>query len=673
MPSLTLNPRRPQGLPLLVAAALSIAVAGCGGNREGTDDLLREAEALAARGLMVEGAKLLAARVDSLPAPERGRVRAAMARLHHRGEIYLKAIEDAEAARSLGAAGVETEYIRADCLRRIERLGEAREALEKLVQAEPAYHRARFSLGALLARAADPGAALPHFDAYFAAASPSEPEYEEALEEHGRALRGAGKFRESADRFVALLEKDPLNGDLYSELALALYRQRLKREGRFVEEIWKLVSRTGFQEYVERGLERTGMTALALGQRAANRQRQRRFLEAFRSFRQAALIESEHPLLPLYLAELALRFRRFREAAAAAEKGIAEGRKPSSGLHWVAARARLEAGDAAGALAAAGRAAAEIGREGSVGVERGQASFLSVQIVRVRAALESGDLEGAAAAAATAEAAAPASWEPLYWRGRILLARGDAAGALPLFAEAARRGGEAADLRYWNGKALEAAGRVEEALASFAGAVQASPGHVDAHEALARLAPPAEKKAREEALAGWRETRDRVRRLEEELQTAPLEESGERYLELGKLYLKRKDPLAFDFFFLAADLLPRNAEPLLLLLGGMRQSQDIFIRLHLLRRLLEIDASDPGAHEEIASHYIKFQVRLDEAARLARRLHEMRPSAASYRLQGEAARLSGNRAEARAFLEEGVKAYPGEKALREALARIEGE
>jgi tetratricopeptide (TPR) repeat protein len=371
MPSLTRNAPAPQAFAVLCGAGLLIAAAGCGKRRDDAKELIARAEALAGRGLEVEGAKLLVERLESLPPSERGRVRAVAAGLYHRGEVYNSALEHSEAAERLGAGGVEVAYVRADCLRRLERFVEAREALEKLLQAEPGYHRARFALAAILFRTADPEAALPLFDAYFAAASPEEHEYKEALEEHGRALRAAGKFRESADRFVTLLEKDPLDGDLYSELAASLYRLRLRREGRFVEEVWKLVSRSGFQEYVERGLERTGLTALALGQKAANRQRQRRFLEAFQNYHRAALIDSEHPLIPFYLAELALRFRRFRDAAGAAEKGAAEGRQPASGLLWAAARARIEAGDAAGSLAAADRAAAAYERacDGQQGIE----------------------------------------------------------------------------------------------------------------------------------------------------------------------------------------------------------------------------------------------------------------------------------------------------------------
>jgi tetratricopeptide (TPR) repeat protein len=101
----------------------------------------------------------------------------------------------------------------------------------------------------------------------------------------------------------------------------------------------------------------------------------------------------------------------------------------------------------------------------------------------------------------------------------------------------------------------------------------------------------------------------------------------------------------------------------------MKQPQDIFIRLHLLRRLLAIEPAHLAAHEEITSHYLKLQVRPGEAERLAARLHELAPSASSYRLRGEAARLAGKTEEARALLEAGVKAFPDDQALREALAR----
>jgi hypothetical protein len=58
-------------------------------------------------------------------------------------------------------------------------------------------------------RSSDPSSALPYFEGYFRKASPSDPEYALAILEHGRALRAAGRHRESADRFMALLEAQP--------------------------------------------------------------------------------------------------------------------------------------------------------------------------------------------------------------------------------------------------------------------------------------------------------------------------------------------------------------------------------------------------------------------------------------------------------------------------------
>src|SRR2546428_511480 len=78
---------------------------------------------------------------------------------------------------------------------------------------------AQLSLASILFRVSDPAAALPLFESYFRSASPGDPVYEEALLEHGRALRAAGRHQEAADRFMLLLLRDPLRHTLYSELA----------------------------------------------------------------------------------------------------------------------------------------------------------------------------------------------------------------------------------------------------------------------------------------------------------------------------------------------------------------------------------------------------------------------------------------------------------------------
>src|SRR5262245_26249270 len=201
--------RRAQGRWLLLCL-LSLAGVDC--RREGPDPrtaapggLLAEAEALARRGQEVEAARLVSARLSSLEPARQREARLVMARLYHRAEVYGPALEAAQAVLRDEPGSLEALYYQGDCLRRLQRLSEAEPALEKLLALSPRDHRARLSLACIRFRSADPAQSLPLFEAYFQAASPDEKEYAEALLEHGRALRAAGRFQESADRFMVLL------------------------------------------------------------------------------------------------------------------------------------------------------------------------------------------------------------------------------------------------------------------------------------------------------------------------------------------------------------------------------------------------------------------------------------------------------------------------------------
>jgi tetratricopeptide (TPR) repeat protein len=635
--------------------------------------LLAEAEALAKGGQEVEAARLVAARLSSLEPARRGEARLAVARFYHRAEVYGPALDAAEAVLRDDPGSLEALYLQGDCLRRLQRLSEAEPALEKLLVRAPKHHRARLSLACIRFRSGDPAESLPLFEAYFKAAAGDEKEYGEALLEHGRALRAAGRFQEAADRFTLLLEKDPLDAPLYSELASTLYRERLRREGRFVEEIYKIISQSGFEEHVEKGLEKTGASAFALAQRAANRIRQRRFLAAFQCYRRAVELDPQNALIRYHAAGLSLRFHRRAEALSFLTDGVPPDVRPASGIRWLKGCVLIEGGVPSAALEAAREGTLALAREGDLGgIERGQASPFSLSLVTARAALEAGRLEAAAEAADAALAQIPQSWEPHYWRGRIEFARGDAASALPRLEEAVRRGGQGLpDLLLYRALALEKIGRREEAARELRGLAQAKPGYLPVYEPLLRLAGGADA-GLEESHRKLREAGREAEALERSLEKEPLLNSGEGYLKLGKLNLVLRDPVAFDFLFLASDLVPANAEALRLLLSGMREPQDLFVRISLLRRLLAIEPGDPAVLGELAERYLWLHVRLEEATRLAGELHRLRPSAWSHRLCGELELAAGRREAGIETLRRGLQAFPSDSPLREALGRASG-
>jgi tetratricopeptide (TPR) repeat protein len=188
---------------------------------------------------------------------------------------------------------------------------------------------------------------------------------------------------------------------------------------------------------------------------------------------------------------------------------------------------------------------------------------------------------------------------------------------------------------------------------------------------MVRLAPAGSPEAAqaELGLKELQEARAAIELLEVEIDRLPIEQCGESYLKLGKLRQKLRDPIAFDDYFLASDLLPRAKEPLELLLAGLRGSHDIFLRIHLLGRLLALAPGSEPALGELAGMYLKLHVRLDEAKRLAAELHRLRPSPLSYRLLGELALAGGKSREALGLLRQGQERYPGDAALKEAVER----
>lgn len=672
-PLRSLNPAwRSAARQLLAPVLLALAVSSPGCDRgESPEPTLAKARELASDGYYSEAAQLLKSKLEVVRAADRPQLHGEIARLYHRANVFDLALASAERALQGGNTSPEVLLAEADSLRALTRPG-AEEKLRALLARAPDLPGANLGLARFLLRSADPAAALPLFEAYFKAATAEDLDYKTALAEHARALRNVGRYQEAADRYMLLLEDDPLEGIYYGGLAEALYRLKLRPEGKRVEEIYKAITQNAFEEHVEDRLREAGNTAFAQGQRAINRTRQKRYLEAFRSYYAAMKADPEEGRLRIFFADLAVQFRRFAEARAILSDGLQRKLQPASGFWWLLGRAALEAEAYPEALQAFQGALQALRSEGDLGgLERGQAPAFSVALALASCAVELKNAAGARQAAEAARTLQPASWEPSYWLGRADLVEGKAAEAVARFNEAVQKGCSIADLRVYGASALALLGKAGEAQARLKALLEAQPTHRGALAELVRLARDsgAPDPAVEEQLARVESERATIRKLDAQLDQVKLQEAGPTYLALARAYLALKDPRGFDLCFLASDLLPRDVDAIRLLLGGMRGPFDLFLRIRLLRRLVDLEPKDAPARLELAREYLALHVRLDEVDRLALQalgagVTDRASGVEGARLRAGAARARGEAARAAAIAREALQVYPGAKELQ---------
>jgi tetratricopeptide (TPR) repeat protein len=634
---------------------------------------LARARELSARGFHLEAARLLRELLPASPRDEQAALHLEIAGAYHRTRLHEAALEHAEEALRRGARSPELLFVKGDSLRHLSRFEEAREILQELLEVAPEHRRGALSLASVRLRLGEAEAALALVVAYLRRAEvDNDADLVEALLERGRALRALGMHREAADAFTEALERDPFEKVACSELATTLYRLRLREEARLAEEIYRSLARGTLAEELTDYLLRGTSSAAAFAQEALTLAWRKRYAEAYRRFESA--LELADPRVGFHFAELCLRFGRLGDATRLIDEALRGGPEAASGLHWLRASLHLERGEARQALDAARRGLAALEREGDLGGHgRGQAPAFALLTLSARAALEANEPSAAIEAAGAARKGFPDAWEAAYWAGRGELAAGRPAAALELFAAAGRLGGsQHVDLVYSNGLALAAAGYRGEARHQLEQIVRREPAHVEAHEALLELAGEGEARARlEEKLAQARERRAAREELERQVDAGPFGEAGDSFVALAKHLLAAKDPRAFDYLLLAVDLEPANAEALRLLLPGVQRRQDIYFRLHLLRRLLAAAPADDQAAGELVELYLKLKVRLDEASRLARRLEAQNPSERSVELRARAALAAGWEEEARELLRAGSRRYPESARLREALEELE--
>ena len=622
----------------------------------------------------------LEARLAGASGTERGRLLAEFARLQLDAGHDDRALASAREAERLGVATAEVLHVAGESLHRRLDLVAARATLERAVASDPSHSGARRTLAAVLTRQGEFERAVALWEDLRDEGAPATDEIASLLD-YGRALRGAGRRQDAADCFARVLENDPAETAAYSELAQTLYRMRLRREARFVEEIYQDVSQRAFEEHVGEGLARSGRVLFALGQRAYLRTTERRFLDAIRLYEEALALEEKDVRIAIHHATLCARFFRHREADAALEAALEEGTEPRSGVLFTRARLLLErkGGDegerARAALPELEGARGALEREVDQGGEaKGQAPVLGLALVEAKAALLAGRLERAGGAVARAGKLAPDRWETHYWRGRVALQAGDLEAAERAFQDAERRDAAAtfAELSYWYGHLLERLERRDDALLRYQTALRADLADTRPLAAIVPLLPPgASDTARAHDLLDEARRRESVLRdLEERIDRTPLTDCGPLYLEHARSALAVSPAAAVDTLFLAADLMPSNTEVRELLLRSLRHPSDTFRRVALLRRLLELDPGNLEAAMSLAGIELQLHVLLDDAEKLARRVHAARPSALSYRLLAEVLLRRERAGEALRLIEEGVKEHPNDSPLRDALERV---
>ena len=657
MKSLEARSRFPRsGRRAAAALVLAITFCGCspGGDTAGRKERVRfleEASRLARAGRPRGAAELLERSLEAArfsPSPDvYGRI----------AEYYLASGSNQAALRfcskALSADGRNPAAlaIRGEAHRRLVNLDDARSALREAIKLAPGHPRASLSLARLEFRAGKPLGALPLFDTYFSAKAETA---DDALSrtarlEYGRALRAAGRYQDAADQFAIVLEHEPTRSECYSELAAALYRLKRRKEARLIEGIYRALSQGSFEEYGVDKMRLQGREAQALAQQASNQQRQRRFLAAFRSHRNALEANTKDARIPGLYARYCLAFRRTREGLDVISAAVAAGCRPVSGLLWERGRIEVARKDWSAAVEAFRSTLqaidSEDGKAGRQGPGRGQANRFSAQLGLARCFLELGHRESALEAITAAQRLSPSAWEPSYWRGRWLLSGGDPGSALEAFEAAEGNCGRQGlqvpdDLAVYKSVASWRSGYAPGALEALVAHLERAPGRLELYAEL--MKPEAKDPVRQEwarkRLTEMKANQAKIDQLETRLQENPLAASAALYADLAAACARFRERGAYDYLFLASDLDPANATVLKNLLNILSRPQDVFFRLRLLRRLLAAEAGSEAAFYGMAEIFLQLHVRPGEARKLVQSGLDSHPGSA--RLKALQARLA---------------------------------
>ena len=613
---------------LLPAMVLALGMPGSGcrpsGKPPGTvvAGHFAQAEKLARAGRPRGAAKLLE-KISRNPAVEgTGGLSAKIAGYYLASGANHSALRWSEEALALAPGDTAALSVKGEACRRLAELGMASEILQEVLRVSPAHPQASLSLARLKFRASAPAEALPLFDAYFSGVGKEEPEAALATArlEYGRALRAAGKHQAAADEFARLLEGEPSRSEYYSELSATLYRMRLRKEAKFLEGIYKSLSQGSFEEYGVEKMRMEGREAQALAQLAVNRQRQRRYLDAFRAHRTALDANTIDARVPVLYARYCLRLRRIEEGLEVLAAALEADCRPRASLWWEKGRLEVERGNW---QAAAESFQSVLDESPEEGPSTGSPAAFSACLGLARSLVEMGQDQRAAAAIERARRLSVTAWEPSYWEGRSLLSKGEPTAALSAFETAARLCRESkmelpGDLVAYRAVALGRSGKGEAALEALLARLEKTPGMLELYpEVMALCAGDAVKKEWAARRQGeMTANQAKIDQLEARLQEQSLEQSAGTYIELARAYSIFRQPVAYDCLFLASDLDPSNAGALKDLLKIRKKQQEVFFRLRLLRRLLAVEPASELALYGISEIHVKLHVRTEEAREL---------------------------------------------------------
>ncbi len=583
---------------------------------------LAQAEKLARAGRPRGAAELLEELSSNPVAGNTGGLPAKIGGYYLASGASRSALRWSEEALALDSRDPAALYVKGEACRRLSEPAKAAEFLQEVLRVSPAHPQASLSLARLKFRVSAPAESIPFFEAYFSGIGKDEPEafHATARLEYGRALRAAGKHQAAADEFARLLENEPSRSEYYSELSATLYRMRLRKEAKFLEGIYKSLSQGSFEEYGVEKMRLEGREAQALAQLAVNRQRQRRYLDAFRAHRSALDANTSDARVPVLYARYCLGLRRIEEGLEVLAAALKAGCRPRSSLWWEQGRLEAERGNW---QAAAEAFQSVLGASAEGAPSNGSPATFSACLGLARSLVELGQYQRAAAAIERARRLSATAWEPSYWEGRSLLLKGEPAAALSAFDTALRLCRESktespGDLVAWRAVALGRSGKGEVALEALLARLEKTPGMLELYPEVITLCDgdTAKKEWAARREGEMAANQEKIDQLEVVLQQQPLEQSAGTYIELARAYSIFRQPVAYDCLFLASELDPSNAGALKDLLKIRKNQQEVFFRLRLLRRLLAVEPANEAALYGIAEIFVKLHVRTEEAGKL---------------------------------------------------------
>jgi predicted Zn-dependent protease len=610
------------------------------------DETLARAGELAGQELYHQAITLLRERAATASGDDLYRLQLTLGRRLLEIQAVMAAEPAIDAALAVRPGDAAALIARGEHRRLMARFDEAEEDLRRGLAALPGSIEGNVSLARTLYRLGNAAESLKLFEECFAASGGAAPAGVEAWElrlEYARALLLGGRAVEATDELALLLETRPFESQLYSELSKGLYRRGRREAAKFIQDLFGAMSRDDYQKQVEATLLNTGMVSFPfwLGQRAFNHRREKRFLEALRAYERACAYENADARLALYSSQLLAALLRQRQALETLDRALGAGLEPRSGLlaqRGAALAALDQRQEAEAAFAAAEAALAAEGARG--GPEKGQAARGPLMLERIGNLAAIGRLEEALRRSEEARRSGLAGWEAAYWAGRMALDLGRLDAAAEALADAAARGGEGdLGLGVARARLLSARGDLAGAYRDLFELVKRNAAFLPAYEAVAELGRKGHPLPAEFA-RGWEQLRAmdaRRRDLVSQLQGRPLDAgAGLLYIEIAKTLIQlREAPAAKDLLFLALELVPNDAasvDGLRLMLAQLAASEDVFLRLRYLRRLLALLPEDPHANLALANIDSKLGVRLDEARTAAERYARAAPGEQADRL-----------------------------------------